>query len=766
MPIFRFFLLCGALFSTLLGSLPAEASRRPGASRALRFDWPAQSVGAATRIAVRTDAKNGLSLIFTRETGGTRNLWQAVPGEITDWTRIATESPAWQVTPLTTLAAPLWADEPVLDRAGRLYCVTNAAGDSAGGDFSQIARFDPNTRQFMPLTNERARHRELALSPDGTKLAFVREAGGIETIYVMPSNGGAARRVLDGARHPAWQDENTLLLSGARSGFDGLFRVALPTDWSKLRPQSLRPALLFPRSGEVSVSPDGGQLCLAPDDKENSGEARLIFLASDGSNARAIAGTEGARAPRYAAGGETLLFDAPVGTARSLWMMPLLKIAPMVQIVAVRALPITVANGAAPTIEIIGTVFSPEIAMPQVRLEVGRGSEPAEWQTLAPPRPPLQRERLGLWTPPPGQRGEWTLRLSAIGAEGESAHTTLTVMLPLSPGGVDSVSEPIASSQTSIKLTPPGFGGLHTAPPRTTSSTEETKIRTLPDGVKAFPDAARPIPGNAPPAATLPPFVAPVKPPVSTPAPTQQVSASTNPPHKAPEKGALPLPAPLSGTLPSAPLPPLPPAPGTRPDILEGDPVRFDNPPEAVDRVAVLPAPPYKAPAPAPVVTALPPVRNIVPPRAMEKSAPREVASSASSSRKSGAPISVSDIPATMSAGESAPVSVSLRNTSGRSWEASGAAPVRLIIRWHDAQSGIRTQYRIEWLRAAVPPGGGALLNVSLKAPARTGRFRVSFALMRLPNGQYQPPPATSSASAEASGVEELAQTTFSVAVQ
>ncbi len=123
-----------------------------------------------------------------------------------------------------------------------------------------------------------------------------------------------------------------------------------------------------------------------------------------------------------------------------------------------------------------------------------------------------------------------------------------------------------------------------------------------------------------------------------------------------------------------------------------------------------------------------------------------------------------------MGVGESVPVSVSARNNGGRSWEISGAAPVRLLVRWYDANSGTRTQYRIEWLRANVPAGGAARLDVQLKAPSRSGRFRVSFTLVKLVNGQYQPPPATGDASGKSAssvdGAEELAETTFMVTVQ
>ena len=108
-----------------------------------------------------------------------------------------------------------------------------------------------------------------------------------------------------------------------------------------------------------------------------------------------------------------------------------------------------------------------------------------------------------------------------------------------------------------------------------------------------------------------------------------------------------------------------------------------------------------------------------------------------------------------MGAGTTALVSVSLRNTGGSAWEISGSAPVRLLVRWHDASNGTRSQYRIEWLRMSVPPGGGALMNVTLKAPSRAARYRVSFALVRLPNGKYEPPPATSGITS--SGADELA---------
>jgi hypothetical protein len=117
-----------------------------------------------------------------------------------------------------------------------------------------------------------------------------------------------------------------------------------------------------------------------------------------------------------------------------------------------------------------------------------------------------------------------------------------------------------------------------------------------------------------------------------------------------------------------------------------------------------------------------------------------------------------------MRVGESATVSVSIRNTGTRAWETSGSEPVRLLVRWYDTRSGIRSQYRIEWLQMSVPPRGGALLNITVKAPSRAARYRVNFALMQLPNGQYQPPSATEGASAR--DIEPIGEASFTVTAQ
>jgi hypothetical protein len=126
--------------------------------------------------------------------------------------------------------------------------------------------------------------------------------------------------------------------------------------------------------------------------------------------------------------------------------------------------------------------------------------------------------------------------------------------------------------------------------------------------------------------------------------------------------------------------------------------------------------------------------------------------------------LSTDDVAAVLAAEQELDLTVKLRNIGGRKWSSQGAEPVRLLVRWYDTRSGIRSQYRIEWLQMSVPPRGGALLNITVKAPSRAARYRVNFALMQLPNGQYQPPSATEGASAR--DIEPIGEASFTVTAQ
>jgi hypothetical protein len=94
--------------------------------------------------------------------------------------------------------------------------------------------------------------------------------------------------------------------------------------------------------------------------------------------------------------------------------------------------------------------------------------------------------------------------------------------------------------------------------------------------------------------------------------------------------------------------------------------------------------------------------------------------------------------------GERLTVTVTLRNTGSTGWDSGGERPVRLIFRWVDRASGYRRRWAYQWLRAAVPPGGTTRVTLNLAAPPQTGRYKLDYALIRLPQGGPSiTPPAT-----------------------
>lgn len=106
-----------------------------------------------------------------------------------------------------------------------------------------------------------------------------------------------------------------------------------------------------------------------------------------------------------------------------------------------------------------------------------------------------------------------------------------------------------------------------------------------------------------------------------------------------------------------------------------------------------------------------------------------------------------SGIPTQMKAGASTPVAVTLRNTGSRSWSSTGNSPVRLVVRWVDAATNIRSRWAVQWLRGTVEPGQSAEVAFNLKAPPRAGQYILTYALVRLSEKiydgkNYTPPPA------------------------
>lgn len=70
--------------------------------------------------------------------------------------------------------------------------------DIGGGEFFQIYRLDLRTRELTRLTGGKSRHERLLISPEGRLIAYsgTGRNGKDSDVYVQPTDGGEARRIL------------------------------------------------------------------------------------------------------------------------------------------------------------------------------------------------------------------------------------------------------------------------------------------------------------------------------------------------------------------------------------------------------------------------------------------------------------------------------------------------------------------------------------------------------------------------------------------
>lgn len=603
---------------------PVQAGSQPGAPRVLRLTWDdAAGRGAAALAEVSQPvfgpAADGeqSALFFTRTFGGTRNLWRALlpalPARERDAKRdtrtdagkrdaapggapasstaisasLGARGKALRAVALTHLQAPFFASDAVPLPGGRaLLCVTNAVGagdrtaalDTArDASSSRIARLElDGSERLTALTAGNARSYSPALSPDGSRLAFVSNRAGMESVFIAALDGGGLRRVALMARRPCWLDAATLVYESTRPDQPGLFRLALPPG-SPAERNPPRAALLFARGGQSAVAPGARLLCVAAasnswaarrpaardtgesdmssgvsDDKAGlDPDSRLYLLAADGSGARAVASTDGARNPNFAPDGSALIYDAPdfadgeqatdanpSPTPRALWLLPMVRVPPTALLRDVRpaGVAVTMANasGAAQTssptagsaaqeLEIVGTAFANGDAAPQVRLEWGEGDEPTRWHSLRLLRVPAHDAALATWRVPSALRGDYVLRLTVVDADSDRAESRLPLTLPLTPAPSITDRPPLLAQvpQPLPQATPPTAApslpgtplrsppaAPPLAPPRRTPMTLPSG--TLPSGAAAASATRFPAVRSA---TTPPPTTSPAFPP-------------------------------------------------------------------------------------------------------------------------------------------------------------------------------------------------------------------------------------------------------------
>jgi hypothetical protein len=580
---------------------------------------------------------------------------------------------------------------------------------------------------------------EYAVSPDGRRAAFASSRSGLEAIYVRGVGGSDAnaRRVGTMARAPVWLDASTLLFQNTRPGRGGLYKMDVPlAEVAELA----TPRLWFEKDGEAAIAPDGQSVCVAARD-EHLGNTQLYLLAIDGSGARVVPQTVGARRPCFSPEGDAIFFDAPAPreegtssnqpstqpTARVIWTVPLLSAPPAAQLTAVRA----TKTG---ELEILGTAFSEAGVALDVRLELGAGDladdtdaqSAAHWKKLDTRPVPIHGGVLASWRPIDlSDHATWTLRLTVTDADGDRAQSTLPFSWPLETSGMDVVAPPLFATERER------YGLGSEAPATPTASTPPAAPAVVPPvaPVRTLERAAVPVIATA----DIPAIAALPAPAAVTRSARSLVVAPVEAEARPVPSGHL-LPAPAAA-LPSKATP------------------RQTN---VAIVVAPVTAAPHKAGAPAARPHASTPARRPVrlaqaqPPaakprprieaRAQMQTAPEPTPAAEDSGKRPGG------IPSRMKAGSSVPVTVMLRNTGSRSWSSTGDSPVRLIYRWVDAKTNIRHRWAVKWLSETVPPGKSTQMKFDLAAPTRAGDFILTYALVRLnpqvyDGKKYTPPP-------------------------
>ena len=103
----------------------------------------------------------------------------------------------------------------------------------------------------------------------------------------------------------------------------------------------------------------------------------------------------------------------------------------------------------------------------------------------------------------------------------------------------------------------------------------------------------------------------------------------------------------------------------------------------------------------------------------------------------------IAGTPARMAPREKIKVTFRAINRGTATWQTggSGADRVRLVARWVDFSTGTRRQWNFFWLREAVAPGERTNWDFDVPAPARAGKYKLIYGLVRLPaSGEYNAP--------------------------
>ena len=748
------------------GELP-----RAGAPRPLRILAPdgAPLGGVPSDVAWE---KRGGGVFFTLERNGTRNIWRAFPDP-----QDSSRFPAWRALPVTDLRAPRYAEQPDPlpgDRA--LVCVSNVlatatapsatapsaiAPSAIAPDSSQLARvaqivrLDLTGSRWTALSDGARFCQSPQVSPDAKFVAFAGGRGAQTGVFTAPMRDFGGRDqlqitpVVNRARRPIWLDNSALLIESLAPEARGLYRVKLAQP---------APQLVIGGGGEANFLGANGIVFSAKTAAKEP--PHLYLVARDGSGLRVLNATENARRPAPAPDGETLAFDAPNSSepndsspngARALWLLPMLPVqkgasvaqvgqqtggAPVAQTApenrgalvanlasAKRGLrlivddfignkttsydaplaQLTMARAASRGIAIIGALRG--AANSTVVLEVGQGEKPRRWEPIAlvPPAAPSLNARgervLAFWDPPQRARGVWSVRLSLSGLGG-GAQSLLRVRLPLPLDALPPIPAPVEPANSGAQ---PASGTVVLPPPSSPLPipTDNVFGADTPGGNAPASDAFGDVLGDA----DLPLF-----PPIQSP---------------------IPLPVP-SLTSPTSMAPP-----PVEPSVATPD----KTPP--ITPISIVPIEPMRVPDSANTASGSVAMPGQTPPIIPIDNTIVDGAAPAATGEAFSAQFDVAGTPARMAPGQKIKVAFSGWNRGSASWQTGGDGEnrVRLVARWVDFSTGTRRQWNFFWLRDAVAPDERTQWEFDLTAPARPGKYKLIYGLVRLPaSGEFRAP--------------------------
>ena len=126
-----------------------------------------------------------------------------------------------------------------------------------------------------------ARDEGPALSPDGSRLAFVRNRSGAFELYVADGNGGSPRRITRAggfAQTPTWAPAGSRIIFSASGGRWGTSRdpSCAPNLWS-VRPDGTRLQRFLSRGVQPAFAPDGSRVAFV---RPDASEREWLYIAS------------------------------------------------------------------------------------------------------------------------------------------------------------------------------------------------------------------------------------------------------------------------------------------------------------------------------------------------------------------------------------------------------------------------------------------------------------------------------------------------------